>query len=264
MKKERNNQIIKLSIKKSQKEIAEIFGISQSRVADILKRNDAPKQKKSRLNMSKLKLDVNYFQNINSNEKAYWLGYICADGSINRNNNKLNLTSKDEEVIIKFKQDLMSEHKITNSSYFDKRTNKTYYRYTIQISNELFVKNLNNLGITNLKSDLLEFPNIDEKYYNYFIAGLFDGDGSLSIKNNKVRINLISTLEILIFIQEYLLNNFNIGKIKMQKVTKNKPNVWKLYLYKDALKFLDFIYQDNEFKYMKRKYDKYHEFKKIN
>jgi len=256
--------IIELSKTKSQKDIAEIYGRSQSGIGLILKRNNNPKERNCRLNMSKTNLDIDFFKEINTNEKAYWLGYICGDGCINKNNNKMTLTSKDEEIIIKFKTDIKSGHKISNTSYFDKRTNKTYLRSSIQIGNELFVNNLINLGVTNKKSNVLGFPDIDEKYYSYFIAGLFDSDGSLSFNKNKIRISQILTLEILMFIQEYLLKYHDISKINMFKVTKNKPNIWKLYLYKDALKFLDFIYQDKYFNYMQRKYIKYYEFKEKN
>ena len=31
---------------------------------------------------------------INSPDKAYWLGFICADGCINKTNNKITLTSR--------------------------------------------------------------------------------------------------------------------------------------------------------------------------
>lgn len=37
-------------------------------------------------------------------------------------------------------------------------------------------------------------------------------------------------------------------------ITENKDNVYKLYLYKDSTKFLNFIYGDKDFKYMSRKY----------
>ena len=40
---------------------------------------------RSRLNESKLKFDINYFDEINNEKKAYWLGFILADGCICRN-----------------------------------------------------------------------------------------------------------------------------------------------------------------------------------
>jgi len=41
------------------------------------------------------------------------------------------------------------------------------------------------------------------------------------------------------------------------EIKENKPNVWKMYLYKDALNFLNYIYQDSNFKYLTRKYNTY-------
>jgi LAGLIDADG-like domain len=259
--KQLENEIILLSETKSQKEIAIIYGRTQSGINVILKRNNINKLKKSRLNMSRLALNIDYFKEINSNDKAYWLGFICADGNINKTNNKVSLTSKDLEVIEGFKEAICSEHKISKRETFDKRTSKTYTGYSIQIGNEIFTQNLINLGVTSNKTNVLEFPKIEEKYYSYFIAGLFDGDGSISWagKNkNYLKINLISTKEILNFIGQYILKIFDIKPIYCSRVTENKSNVWKMYLYSDAHKFLEFIYVDKEFKYyLKRKYNIY-------
>jgi intein/homing endonuclease len=251
-------EVIELSKTKSQKEIALIYKMNIIKIRDILK-NNGVKRKKSRLNMSHLALNIDYFKEINSPDKAYWLGYICADGSIKKSNNKVSLVSKDLEVIEGFKEAIGAEHAITKSETFDKRTNKTYTGYSVQIGNELFVANLINLGVTSNKTDVLEFPNIEEKYYSYFIAGLFDGDGSIRIKNNKsIGISLISTNEVLTFIKNYILNKFNIKPKYYCKVSENKPNVWRMILYADAFKFLKFIYSDNTFKYyLKRKYNVY-------
>lgn len=115
------------------------------------------------------------------------------------------------------------------------------------------MKNLVDKGININKSDYLLFPNIDEKYYSYFIAGIFDSDGHIG-NIGKKRISLISTKEVLKFISNYISERFNINELKLTKVTENKDNVYKLYLYKDSTKFLDFIYGDKDFKYMSRKY----------
>ena len=239
-----------------QTEIAKIYNRTQSGVNLILKRNGILKLKKSRLNMSHLALNIEYFKEINSNDKAYWLGFICADGNVS--NNKISLISKDLEVIEGFKEAIGSEHTISKRMNFDKRTNKIYTGYSIQIGNELFAANLINLGVASNKTDVLEFPKINEKYYSYFIAGLFDGDGSVSFTNrNKLRISLISTKEMLDFICK-LVSMKGINELSKNKVSKNKLNVWKMHLYKDANKFLEFIYGDEKFKYyLKRKYYKW-------
>lgn len=253
--------IVELSKTKSEYEIASLYNRTQSGIHLILKRNGISKLKKSRLNMSHHALNVDYFKEINSNDKAYWLGFICADGNIKKTNNKVSLISKDLEVINEFKEAIGSEHIISKRINFDKRTNKTYTGYSIQIGNEKFTTNLINLGVTSNKTDILKFPNINEKYYSYFIAGLFDGDGSVFWRgkySNHLGVNLISTYEIIFFIQNYLQKNMDITPKCVCRVSKNKLNVWKMYLYSDAHKFLKFIYCDDNFKYyLKRKYDIY-------
>ena len=259
----RNSKILELAKTKSHKEIGEIFKLSQTQVSKII-RDSGIKLPKSRLNMSKLNIDVNYFKIINTPEKAYWLGFICADGCIYKNGGKLTIMVKDKEICEKFKRDIKSEHKISEQLIYDKRTNKEYTNYSIQITNTPFVTNLINMGITHEKSLKLEFPKINEKYYSYFIAGLFDGDGSISFKSSgKITCNLISTKEVLNFIQTYLNDNFEISPKSLIQVSENCPNVFKVYWQsnKDCLKFLDYIYQGNKDIYLTRKYERYQQFK---
>lgn len=250
-------EICELIKTKSQREIATLFNRSQAGISMILRKNNIRLPKKSRLNPGKLKLEINYFEEIDTKEKAYWLGFICADGNINKNCSKCSLISKDEENIVKFKKEIKSEHKISYGQIFDKRTKKYYQRYLIQITNENFVKHLINKGVTNYKTDKLIIPNIKPEFYSYFFAGLFDGDGSVCFVNNKLRVSLISTKEILLFLQNYLIGNELTSLTKLQKVTINKTNVWKLLLYKDAYNFLNWIYSDCNFPYLSRKYNLY-------
>lgn len=259
----RNQQIIEMVYIKSQKEIGDIFNISQSQVGNILKKAGI-KLPKSRLNMSKLALDVDYFKTIDSPEKAYWLGFICADGCIYKDGGKLTIMVKDREICEKFKAAIKSDHKISDREVYDKRTDKIYTESSIQITNALFVSNLINLGVTSKKSSILSFPDIKESYYSYFIAGLFDGDGSISFRSNgKIACNLISTKEVLDFIQEYLENTFNILPKSLTKVSENCDNVFKIYWQsdEDCLKLLNFIYQGNKEIYLTRKYERYEQFK---
>lgn len=259
--KERDEKIIELFKAKSQKEIGKIFGMSQENVCRILKKYGI-KYRKYRLNMSKLSLNVDYFKKIDDFHKAYWLGYICADGCIQKDNNKLTLISKDVEFLEKFKKDIECEHKISKRVIFDKRTNKFYTSYILQIGNELFVENIIKHGITHFKTDILKMPEMDEKYFSYFFAGMFDGDGSISLKKNHLRCSLITTKEIIDFINDYLLKNFGVFPCKHARVTKNKDNVYKQYWYKHSIDFLNFIYQGEKSIYLSRKYKIYEQFRK--
>jgi len=252
--KEDIDNIIELSKKLKQKEIAEIYNISQSTIGKILKKNGVNTQK-SRLNLSWLKLDFEYFDSIDSCEKAYWLGFISADGCLK--DNKLRVTSKDIEILEKLKKDLKSEHKITINKTFDKRTKKEYISYILQITSKAFTDKLSKY-IPIDKSNSFVIPEIDEKFYPEFLAGIIDGDGSFSLKKDRsIAVNLISTKECLQEIQNYLLKKLNINKTTLQPVTKNKKNVWKLYIYAGSFDFLNLIYRnENKKMYLKRKQEK--------
>lgn len=175
--------IIKMSETMKQSEIAKIFNVSQSLISKLLLKNNI-KSIKSRLNLSKLKFNYNYFDVIDTSKKAYWIGFISADGCLK--NNKVSITSKDLEIIEKFKYDMESEHKISFNSYLDKRTNKIYSSYTISITSNSLTKKLNKYIPVN-KSDKFEIPLIDIKYYPDFLAGLIDGDGSFRLQNDKCK-----------------------------------------------------------------------------
>jgi len=212
----------------------------------------------------KCKINENYFEKIDSHEKAYWLGFICADGHISKRG-YLTIAIKDREILEKFTKDTNSTYKIRHVFQPDSRTGKSYEKYSCCFSNKSFVSHIINHGVTHDKSDVLNFPNIDEQYYSSFIAGLFDGDGSVYVKDNSVTkvlgCNLISTKEILNHINNWLLKKYNIPNISCIKVTKNKSNVWKQYWYKHAVPFLNIIYSVDPEMYLQRKYNLYLQYK---
>lgn len=212
----------------------------------------------------RLPLDVNYFENIDTPQKAYWLGFICADGYIGKDFCRVSIITKDLEVIEKFKKDIKSGHKISEIIQHDKRTGKTYKEYSIQVTNRNFAKHLEKYGVTPRKSDILNFPgDLSENLYPYFIAGLFDGDGCIyKIKDkNGIKCNLISTKEVLDEIDNILSTKYGVVPCKHVKVTKNKENVYKQYWYKNSEIFLNYIYSGNKEIYLARKYDIFKEHK---
>lgn len=207
--------------------------------------------------MYKRKINENYFEKIDCPKKAYWLGFIAADGYINKDNTKLSICIKDLEILEKFKKDTETDYAISEIKNYDKRTNKTYEEYSIQISNKKFIKWIVEHGITHEKTDFIDINKINMNYFSYFVAGLFDGDGSISIcKNGTIKCSLITTEEILSLIDDELLK-IGIHPLEHQKVTKNKRNVIKGFWYKYSKRFLEFIYNGDESLFLKRKYDIY-------
>lgn len=209
----------------------------------------------------KTDLDLTYFKNIDSNEKAYWLGFISADGSLSNNGYKLSFGVKDPDILYKFKSAISSGSPVSNFDIYDKRTDKFYNRYSLQICSKEFCQYIRNHGVDENKSKMFKFPEISEKYYSHFIRGLYDGDGSICLKKSNIikyinfQVNIISSLECVAHIKEYL-ESINISSNKI--FSKHEQNIHYITFGKDAIKFLDWIYKDSTEKTrLDRKYNKF-------
>lgn len=95
----------KISITKCAKK----HGIHRETLAKYLKSLDVHKDRRH------YDIDENFFEEINTEEKAYWLGFILADGCLKKNSNQLsiNLSIKDFNHLEKFKKNLKSDKPIT-------------------------------------------------------------------------------------------------------------------------------------------------------
>lgn len=209
------------------------------------------------------KLDENYFEKIDSEEKAYWLGFIYADGCNTRNQLVITLNKKDRELLVKFKKCLKSNLRITNTS--TNLNGKTFYQSTIRISRKKICNDLTNHGAIPAKSLVLTFPEwLDQKYIRHFIRGYFDGDGSLiknNLKNKKHHawhFHLMGTENFCRFVQTFFENNFRVHVI----VSKDrKLTTVRLSKRSSVKSILDYLYGDASI-YLKRKYLRYLELKK--
>lgn len=129
------------------------------------------------------KVDENFFEVINTPDKAYILGWIMSDGYVNKY--KLTFCIKDLEILEKIKSLMKSEHKISHAFTYDKRTKKTYERYSLQINSKTLVNSLKKLGIYQAKSFTVGLPKISKHLYPHLIRGIFDGDGFIGNTSGK-------------------------------------------------------------------------------
>ncbi len=126
--------------------------------------------------------DINYFKEINTKEKAYWLGFIYADGAILKlinktRNNKINerfvlsQNRKDRVLIYRFTRTLGLNIKQIN--YVEKSDS-----FEIKFRSHDIIKDLKNFGVFNQKSKIIQLPNLRSiELYYAFLLGYFDGDG---------------------------------------------------------------------------------------
>ena len=196
-------------------------------------------------------VDDNYFENIDTQKRAYWLGWLITDGYIltklntkrgvtNVNSIGLKLSEKDRYVLEDFKKDLNTDVSIKTIKsrkvieYTNKITNKTVCikggnQAELRFSSAKMVQDLEKFGIHQNKTYDVVFPKeLDSKYYPGFIAGVISGDGCVDIKKNHnkgfiLRCSIAGNYDLLENIKNILVKE--IGFNKEKKILKKKDSV---------------------------------------
>lgn len=208
------NKIIELyNNNMTQKAIAEQFNVSRIVIKRVLTENEVKLRKLT----TKYVSQTDIFHIIDNPEKAYWLGFIAADGCnyIREGNASviINLHQKDREHLEKFKKFMNSTANIVDYVTSVGYSNNTPMCKIVINSKEL-AQDLNTIGITPRKSLTLQPPQIPEQFYKAFILGYFDGDGSIfkSSQYNNYFISIEGTKEILTWINQVLNINLKLEK----------------------------------------------------
>lgn len=193
------------------------------------------------------KFDENIFDSIDTAEKAYWLGFIFADGTISSHKDgckpryefELSVAIKDKEHLDKFNK--FMQHQKDNVKCGEVNLgDKIFARARWVVGNKHLWETLNNLGCTPKKSLTLKFPNIPQALMPHFIRGYFDGDGSLGIYNGKPQCSCIGTIDILNTIAAQLPFEVHYHHDK-----RHSDSTYSIQLSSNkCIWFLDYIYKD--------------------
>jgi len=168
---------------KTLKEAGDMFGVSTTVGSDELKKRGLRARTTSEIK-TKYKINESFFDVIDTEEKAYWLGFITADGCITNGNLFIGLKYDDINHLEKFRKSVNAEQPVRVG--FGKRGEKFYKKCSITIHNKSFVKKIKKLGITENKSFTATIcPNIPETLESAYWRGLIDGDGSFGIYETK-------------------------------------------------------------------------------
>lgn len=134
--------------------------------------------------------DETYFSQINTPDKAYWLGFLYADGYITKpkqGNPVLGICLAEPEPIEKFKKALKSNLPVRSYKKVNGYSNKSI-EYRIAFCSKQMAEDLEKWGCVERKTFKLKFPDfLTEDLVPHFIRGYFDGDGSVFLhitKNN--------------------------------------------------------------------------------
>lgn len=230
----------------STKKIANILNIGNKKVVNALKSNNIEMRTYSEYRTHKINESI--FEIIDNEEKAYWLGFLYADGYINNigwsNHIQLALSNKDIEHLEKFKLFLNCDYEIKHKE----STNSCH----LNMTSKKIVSDLINLGCVQAKSLILQFPTteqVPEHLMHHFMRGYFDGDGCVSLGRGQLRFEVVGNSDFLDRYESIILDILNkenpnkrrpAGNAEVIRYAGNKQ-VQKIYnfLYKDATIYLD-------------------------
>lgn len=198
-----------------------------------------------------------YFNKIDSEEKAYWLGFLMADGYVAVSGDVgISLAIVDEKHLEKFKKAVSFEGNVlrfvSKSGY---SVGKEYCR--IVIRSRTMKEDLSKHNLVEKKTDILSPPpNLAPELIRHFIRGYVDGDGSIAgLKRKTYSLKIVGTENILRYIENHLPT---IVKGRALETRREGQTVRQMSISgSDQLRrCLDWLYLDSNV-YLDRKYQKY-------
>lgn len=133
--------------------------------------------------MRKKVYNENYFEKIDSEDKAYFLGLIYSDGCIVNNQDEyrykitLKLHTKDKHILEDFIKSVSGEMSLWFHGQRD--------ICEVSLSGKKIVKDLEEKGLHPNKTFTIKYPEISEELERHFLRGYFDGDGCIRISTDK-------------------------------------------------------------------------------
>lgn len=244
-------------------ELGKEYKVTSGNISKILKRrnikinNDPSELRREYI------LDETYFEKIDTEGKAYFLGLLYADGSVNKEKNDivLSLQEKDSYILEKFKTELSSTRPLV---FIDKQSKNKNWQNSIKfiVSSKKMKLDLIRLGCHPNKTFTLQFPTeeqVPSHLLRHFIRGYFDGDGCLYIgKNNECEFSIVSTLD---FCNELAIKFKEIFDIKSCISTRfpernNCTRTLKVHKRSSILQLKKWFYEDASV-YLNRKLEKF-------
>lgn len=244
-------------------------------IAQMLSRTMSAIELKARkLGLKKYPYTCNYhyFDDINSEEKAYWLGFLSADGWINKNDKNnagvtgIELQYCDVNHLKKFNKSIDGNYQITDRwrvCTLSNDQNKKNHMCCIRIFSLTMYNSLVNIGFSNNKSYDFHIPNIPHNLIRHYIRGYFDGDGCLCFTNKSFHVDFTTASQILKDDIKKILEAENLNTLETNYINSFNTMMYRINMRckQDKINFLDWIYKDCNI-YLDRKYKKYLKVKK--
>jgi len=199
-----------------------------------------------------LYVNKNAFADLQTEESAYFYGWLLSDGCISNERIILAVHPKDIEILENLKNYVGSSNNIhVGESKVDDRTDKKYLRSSFSFKDDDINARLRSLGMTERKSAKEVCP-AAFAFDRHFWRGMLEGDGCISKSSNEI--SLVGSKEIVHSFGEYV--NFLFPEATPKFYTKGKLHVVSLCSKVYSKLVLDELYRDSNYK-LSRKYNIY-------
>lgn len=219
--------------------IANKYKVSFHTISNILEKYKIPR---NNLYHNKALIE-DYWETINSNDKAYFLGFMITDGNISGNMIRLQLSDKDIDILKVFATKTKNSNKIES----DKRNLASFY-----VKRKKWADDLSKYGVIPNKTYKVYLPKLEDKYMPSLIRGCIDGDGWISYKSHQI--GFCGNETIVTQIRDYLVSKLNVFNVK---VLHPEEHLWQIAWQgkADIEKIGNYLYKDKEDCFLQRKYN---------
>lgn len=237
------------------KKTADMLNISLFRLKNIIHKNNINLPEKIR------KVNINNFTNIDKKEVAYFLGFFWSDGSIFRDEVKIEIKSTDGSEI----SNVVNSFGKWRVRDRIKKLNNKKYKQTIICINDKYIKEFlieNDFNKKSLDSPTKILQKIPNDLKNYFFRGLIDGDGCFCSKNRNY-FSITGNMDQNWFDVEELFNKLDI-KYSLNRMKRKQGNSSYVVVSSklDIIKLGNYLYGDYfDGIGLERKYNIYKEIK---
>lgn len=214
--------------------------VSVHTITNILEKHDVTRD--NVYHNTSLKED--YWFDINTKDKAYFLGFLITDGNVIGNAVRLSLNIKDKHILETFADVTNNENKL----YEDKRNCVVY-----GVKRAKWVEDLSKYGIVPNKTANVEMPILQDELMPHLIRGLIDGDGWITKRG---QIGFCGNEKTVTQLRDYLVEKLGVHNVKVVQSRKTLFMVgWASKC--DFKTICEYIYHDKGDFYLHRKFDNY-------
>lgn len=247
------------------------YNISKCKLFRILDNHGIPKRPKHRTYF----FNENYFDKIDTPDKAQILGFLYADGCISGNHLMVALKSDDKQYLLDILTKFNAPHELLKfkPSWEHMGPNKTLIiskdQYFFQLNSRTLISACKKVGLIPRKSWAnCSMPNenvLPKELRRYFIKGVLEGDGTINISKpwlgdghkryiGKRQVGWCGSFNLMIDIRNFIKQELD---IETKLCSKKDSIIWSITYSRvnDVEKLLKWLYHDSQF-HMERKFQK--------